>query len=88
MRSLETVVKSAKTGVYALLDPSLLYIATSDFIAHRLGFAASPKNQDIERAAAVVEANRDVIVGSLALVMTKFLALGTPVKLKERESKK
>ena len=59
----ETVIKSAKTRVYTLLDPSLLYIATSDFIAHRLGFAASPKNQDIERAAAVVEANRDVIVG-------------------------
>jgi dihydroorotase len=59
----ETVVKPAKTRVYALLDPSLLYIATSDFIAHRLGFAASARNQDIERAAAIVEANQDIIVG-------------------------
>ncbi|SRR5579883_1034447 len=59
----ETVVDRAQTRVYAFLDPSLLYIATSDFIAHRLGFATSPKNQDRERAAAVVEANRDIIVG-------------------------
>lgn len=59
----QTVVQTAKTRVYALLDPSLLYIATSDFIAHRLEIAASPRNQDIERAAAITEANRDIIVG-------------------------
>ncbi len=59
----ETVVKPSKTRVYALLDPSLLYIATSDFIAHRLGFATNPKNQDIDRATAVIEENRDIVVG-------------------------
>lgn len=58
-----TVINTAKTRVYAFMDPSLLYIATSDFIAHRLEIAANPRNQDVERAAAVVEANRDVIVG-------------------------
>jgi dihydroorotase len=41
----------------------LLYIATADAIAHKLDLVAHPQNQDIDRAAAVVEANRDVIVG-------------------------
>lgn len=59
----QTVVQPSKTRVYALLDPSLLYIATSDFIAHRLEIAASPKNQDVDRAAAIIQSNRDLIVG-------------------------
>ncbi len=58
-----TAIDVAKTRVYAFLDPSLLYIATSDFITHQLEIAANPRNQDVERAAALVEANRDVIVG-------------------------
>lgn len=57
------VVEASKTRVYAFLDPSLLYIATSDAIAHRLDIAAHPRNQDIDRAAAVVDENRDIIVG-------------------------
>jgi len=59
----QSVINTAKTRVYAFMDPSLLYIATSDFIAHRLEIAANPRNQDVERAAATVEANRDVVVG-------------------------
>ncbi|NJP08242.1 MAG: amidohydrolase family protein [Leptolyngbyaceae cyanobacterium RU_5_1] len=58
-----TVIDTAKTRTYAFINPSLLYIATSDFIAHRLEIIANPRNQDLERAAAVIEANRDVIVG-------------------------
>jgi dihydroorotase len=75
----ETVVKSSKTRVYALLDPSLLYIATSDFIAHRLGFATNPKNQDIERAAAVIEENRDLVVGFKVRPTLKSGASSSPV---------
>lgn len=75
----ETVVKPSKTRVYALLDPSLLYIATSDFIAHRLGFATSPKNQDRERAIAVIEANRDIIVGFKVRPTLKSGATSSPV---------
>lgn len=58
-----TVIDTAKTRVFAFIDPSLLYIATSDFIAHRLEIIANPRNQDVDRAAQVIEANRDVIVG-------------------------
>jgi dihydroorotase len=58
-----TVIEPSKTRVYAFLDPSLLYIATSDFIAHRLEIAANPRNQDVDRAAATVESNREAIVG-------------------------
>lgn len=58
-----TVIDTAKTRVFAFIDPSLLYIATSDFIAHRLEIIANPRNQDVDRAAEVIEANRDVIVG-------------------------
>jgi dihydroorotase len=58
-----TAIEPAKTRVYAFMDPSLLYIATSDAIAHKLDLVAHPQNQDIDRAAAVVEANRDIIVG-------------------------
>jgi dihydroorotase len=73
----ETAAQTAQTRVYALIDPSLLYIATSDFIAHRLGFAVDPKNQDLDRAREVIEAHRQVIVG--------FKARPT-VKLGETES--
>ncbi|MEN9221517.1 MAG: amidohydrolase/deacetylase family metallohydrolase [Thermostichus sp. BF3_bins_97] len=59
----ETVAQRAQTRVYGLIDPSLLYIATSDFIAHRLGFAVDPKNQDLDRARQVIEEQREIIVG-------------------------
>ena len=59
----QTAIATAKTRVFSFMNPSLLYIATSDQIAHQLGIVANPRNQNIDRAAAVVEANRDVIVG-------------------------
>jgi dihydroorotase len=58
-----TAIDGSKTRVFAFMDPSLLYIATSDAIAHQLGLVSNPQNQNVERAAAVVEANRDVVVG-------------------------
>jgi len=58
-----SVIDHAKTRVYVFMDPSLLYIATSDFIAHQLEIVTNPRNQDVDRAAAVVEANRHLIVG-------------------------
>jgi dihydroorotase len=59
----QTAIATAKTRVFSFMNPSLLYIATSDLIAHQLEIVANPHNQNIDRAAAVVEANRDVIVG-------------------------
>ncbi|MFS8805141.1 hypothetical protein NW842_10265 [Synechococcus sp. R55.4] len=58
-------------------DPSLLYIATSDFIAHRLRLAVDWKNQDLDRARAVIETHRQVVVGRKAR---------PTLKLGERES--
>jgi dihydroorotase len=58
-----TAIAAAKTRAYAFMNPSLLYIATADQIADRLDIVANPRNQDIDRAAATVEANRDAIVG-------------------------
>jgi dihydroorotase len=52
-----------RTRVLAFLDPCLLYLATKDFIAHRLGIANDPRNLDLDAAAAMVEVHRDVIVG-------------------------
>ncbi|MDX2228404.1 MAG: amidohydrolase family protein [Leptolyngbyaceae cyanobacterium bins.349] len=58
-----TAIDGSKTRVFAFMDPSLLYIATSDAIAHQLDLVGHPRNQNVERAAAIVEANRDVVVG-------------------------
>lgn len=57
-----TVASTAQTRVYALIL-TLLYIATADFIAHRLRLAVDWKNQDLDRARAVIEAHRQVVVG-------------------------
>jgi dihydroorotase len=54
---------SVRTRVLAFLDPCLLYLATKDFIAHRLEIANDPRNLDLDAAAATLEAHRDVIVG-------------------------
>jgi dihydroorotase len=54
---------AVRTRVLAFLDPCLLYIATKDFIAHRLQIAADPRNLDLNATAAAAEEHRDVIVG-------------------------
>ncbi|MEE4660287.1 MAG: amidohydrolase/deacetylase family metallohydrolase [Halieaceae bacterium] len=52
-----------KTRVLAFMDPCKIYIATSDFICHKLRIADNENNLDIEVTRQVVEENRDVIVG-------------------------
>lgn len=54
---------TVRTRVLAFLDPCLLYLATKDFIAHRLEIANDPRNLDLDATAATVEAHRDMIVG-------------------------
>jgi Predicted amidohydrolase len=71
-----TVASTAQTRVYALIL-TLLYIATADFIAHRLRLAVDWKNQDLDRARAVIETHRQVVVGRKAR---------PTLKLGERES--
>ncbi len=58
-----TAIDNSKTRVFCFMDPSMLYIATADGIAHQLDLIANPRNQNTDRAAAVIEANRDVVVG-------------------------
>ncbi|MEM0953252.1 MAG: amidohydrolase/deacetylase family metallohydrolase [Pseudomonadota bacterium] len=52
-----------KTRVLAFMDPCKIYIATSDFICHKLRIADDENNLDLDVTKQVVEANRDVIVG-------------------------
>lgn len=74
-----TAIEPMKTRVYAFMEPSLLYIATSDAIAHKLDLVTHPQNQDINRAAAVVEANREVIVGFKADPVRRLGEARSPV---------
>jgi dihydroorotase len=52
-----------RTQVLAFMDPCLLYLATKDFIAHRLEIANDPRNLDLDAAAATVEEHRDYVIG-------------------------
>ncbi|OHV42003.1 MULTISPECIES: amidohydrolase/deacetylase family metallohydrolase [Pseudofrankia] len=52
-----------RTRVLAFMDPCLLYLATKDFIAHRLEIANDPRNLDLDAAAATIEEHRDYVVG-------------------------
>ncbi len=57
-----------RTQVLAFLDPNQLYLATRDFICHRLLIANDLKNLDLESLAASLERNGDVVVGLKARV--------------------
>ncbi|MBX6389159.1 MAG: amidohydrolase/deacetylase family metallohydrolase [Frankia sp.] len=52
-----------RTRVLAFMDPCLLYLATKDFIAHRLEIANDLRNLDLDAAAAALEEHRDFVVG-------------------------
>ncbi|WP_328187264.1 amidohydrolase/deacetylase family metallohydrolase [Marinobacter sp. OP 3.4] len=52
-----------KTRIFALMDPSQIYLANKTFICHYLRIADDERNIDIDAAKEVVDANRDVIVG-------------------------
>ena len=52
-----------KTRVYALMDPCKIYIATSDFICHKLHIADNEHNLDLGLTREVVAEHKDKIVG-------------------------
>jgi len=52
-----------KTKIFALLDPSQIYLANKTFVCHYLRIADDERNIDVESAKKVVDDNRDVIVG-------------------------
>jgi dihydroorotase len=54
------------TRVLAFLDPNQLYLATRDFICHKLEIANDPRNLDEDALAASFERNADVLVGCKA----------------------
>ncbi|MFT3855442.1 MAG: amidohydrolase/deacetylase family metallohydrolase [Ilumatobacteraceae bacterium] len=54
---------STTTEVLAFIDPNQLYLATKDFICHKLEIANDERNLDVESLEASMERNDDVIVG-------------------------
>lgn len=54
---------STRTRVLAFMDPNQLYLATKDFICHKLEIANDERNIDEASLAASVERNADVLVG-------------------------
>lgn len=52
-----------KTKVFALMDPSQIYLANKGFICHHLRIANDLRNLDLDVAREALEANREVIVG-------------------------
>jgi dihydroorotase len=52
-----------RTRVLAFVDPCQLYLATKDFICHRLRIADDLKNLDAESLAQSLSRNADVLVG-------------------------
>src|SRR4051794_16907255 len=52
-----------RTRVLAFIDPNQLYLATKDFICHKLLIANDLNNLDIESLEASLERNADVVIG-------------------------
>lgn len=53
----------AATRVLAFMDPCQLYLATGDFICHKLRIADDERNLDLDSTAAALEAHADMVVG-------------------------
>lgn len=53
-----------KTRVLAFMDPNQLYLATKDFICHKLEIANDDRNLDVESFQAALERNADIVVGA------------------------
>lgn len=51
------------TKVLAFIDPNQLYLATKDFICHKLTIANDLKNLDLDSLMASMERNADVVIG-------------------------
>jgi dihydroorotase len=54
---------SVRTRVLAFMDPNQLYLATKDFICHKLEIANDLRNLDEEALAGSMERHADVLVG-------------------------
>jgi dihydroorotase len=54
---------STITKVLAFIDPNALYLATKDFICHKLEIANDLRNLDVEALQSSLERNADVVVG-------------------------
>lgn len=54
---------ATRTRVLSFIDPNQLYLATKEFICHKLHIANDLKNLDIESLADSLERNADVVVG-------------------------
>ena len=54
---------ATRTEVLAFIDPNQLYLATKDFICHKLELANDVRNIDVGALEASMERNADVIVG-------------------------
>ncbi|MGZ4682407.1 MAG: amidohydrolase family protein [Acidimicrobiales bacterium] len=52
-----------RTRVLAFIDPNQLYLATKDFICHKLLIANDVNNLDVESLGASLERNADVVIG-------------------------
>jgi len=52
-----------ETKVLAFIDPSQLYLATADFICHKLRIADDERNLDLDSTAVALEVHADVVVG-------------------------
>lgn len=59
---------TVRTRVLAFIDPNQLYLATGDFICHRLEIANDLRNLDEGALAASMERNADVVIGLKARV--------------------
>lgn len=57
---------ATRSRVLAFLDPNQLYLATKDFICHKLEIANDLRNLDVDSLAASIERNGDVVVGAKA----------------------
>jgi dihydroorotase len=54
---------STRTRILAFMDPNALYLATKDFICHKLRIADDIRNLDVDELATSLERNADVLVG-------------------------
>ena len=56
--------------VLVLLDPCRLYLATKDFLPHKLRLADDPRNLDLAATAAALQEHGDIVVGLKARACT------------------
>jgi dihydroorotase len=54
---------STHSRVLAFIDPNALYLATRDFICHKLEIANDVRNMDLDALASSLERHADVVVG-------------------------